>query len=209
MSFEKYIQIIDKDFIKDIDFINEMVKRLNLDKTSKILDIGTGIGAMSILLAINGFQVLTGEPEEGSDDKPGHHHGEHHDYHSHDENFHGSWLDWKESAEEIGVKNMIEFQHFNAEKLPFATESYDGIFMYDTLQHIHDRERVLNESIRVLNPGGKLCVIEWSKKTIEEENEKYGYGIDFIDPKEFLNRNDIIIKNHPGEYVNFFIIQKR
>ena len=209
MSLEEYKQIIDKDFIKDIDFIDKTIKDLNLDKHSKILDIDTGIGAMSILLAINGYQVLTGEPEEDRESEVDHHHGEQHEHHSHDEHFHGNWSDWRESAKAVGVENRIDFQYFNAEKLPFSAGSYDGIFMYDTLQHIHDRELALNECIRVLKSEGYLCVIEWSKKTIKEDKEKYGYEIDFIDPKVYLNRNDILIKNFLGEYVIFNIIQKK
>ena len=209
MSLEKYKQIIDADFIKDIDFIDKKIKDLNLNKQSKILDIGTGIGAMSILLAINGYHVLTGEPDEDSEMNKDHHHGEQHEHHSHDEHFHGSWSDWRESAKAVGVEDRIDYQHFNAEKLPFLAGSYDGIFMYDTLQHIHDRGLALNECIRVLKTEGYLCVIEWSKKTIKEDKEKYGYEIDFIDPKVYLNSDDILIKIFSGEYVIFNIIQKK
>jgi len=209
LSLEKYKQIIDADFIKDIDFIDKIIKDLNLNKQSKILDIGTGIGAMSILLAINGYHVLTGEPDEDNEMNKDHHHGEQHEHHSHDEHFNGSWSDWRESAKAIGVEDRIDYQHFNAEKLPFSANSYDGIFMYDTLQHIHDRELALNECIRVLKSEGFLCVIEWSKKTKKEDKEKYGYEIDFIDPKVYLNRDDIFIETFSGEYVIFYIIQKK
>jgi ubiquinone/menaquinone biosynthesis C-methylase UbiE len=210
LSLERYKQIIEKDFIQDIDFIDEMIKKLNLDKNSKILDIGTGIGAMSILLAINGFSVLTGEPKEDTErDEWFHHHGENHDHHSHDEHFHGEWSDWRESAKKVGVENRIKYQNFNAENLPFDAETFDGIFIYDSLQHIHDRELTLNECIKVLKNDGKLCVIEWSEKSIKEDKEKYGYEIDFIDPKDYLNRDDVLIKKITGEYVNFYIIQKK
>ncbi|GAG21489.1 unnamed protein product, partial [marine sediment metagenome] len=61
MSLEKYKEVIHKDFLKDIDFINKTIIKLNLPPDSKIIDIGTGIGAMSILLALNNLNVLTGE----------------------------------------------------------------------------------------------------------------------------------------------------
>ena len=59
MSLEKYKEVIHKDFLKDIDFIDKTIKHLNIQSDSKILDIGTGIGAMAILLALNNFTVLT------------------------------------------------------------------------------------------------------------------------------------------------------
>ena len=109
--------IINKDFIKDIDFMDNTIKKLNLDKNSKILDIGTGIGAMCILLAINGFNVLTGEPKEYSErDENDHYLNKNH----HNHEFEWEWSDWRESAKIIGVENIIEFRHFTAENLPFS-----------------------------------------------------------------------------------------
>lgn len=43
------------------------MRKINLAKRAKILDIGTGQGIMSINLAIHGYDVLTEEPEEGSE----------------------------------------------------------------------------------------------------------------------------------------------
>ncbi len=58
LGMKKFKKVIHEDFAKDATINN-----LNLDKNSKIFDIGTGLGAMVILLALNGFDVLTGEPE--------------------------------------------------------------------------------------------------------------------------------------------------
>ena len=81
--------------------------------------------------------------------------------------------------------------------------------MYDSLQHIQNRERALNECLRVLSPEGLLCVIEWSKKAIREDKEKYGFEIDYIDPVDYLNRKDIIVKVYNGEFNNCYILRKR
>lgn len=218
MSLDKYKQVIHEDFLKDIDFIDKTIKELNLNPDSKILDIGTGIGAMAILLALNHFSVLTGEPK--INEKTDHSVHNSHDHNRHSEVYHenqhiGSekeeliqWGDWKESAEKLNVLDRIKYQHFNVEKLPFPSESFNGIFMYDTLQHVQNRDIALEECLRVLIPDGVICVIEWSKETIEKENEEYGYGIEYVNPMDYLRSSKVSIEMNSGKFVIIYLIQK-
>ncbi len=46
--------------------------------------------------------------------------------------------------------------------LPFADNSFDGIYTMETLVHAFDHKKVLNEFLRVLKPGGKLVLFEYS-----------------------------------------------
>lgn len=201
MNLKKYKKIFGE-FTEDAEFMNENIKKLNFDKNCKILDIGTGIGAMSSLLALNGFNVLTGEPEVDS----GRNNLDHEHHHQHENHDWQAWGNWKESAKSLGVLKKIKFQYFNAQDLPFDDESFNGIFLYDSLQHIQNRELALKECIRVLKPGGKIIIIEWNKKQIEEEYKKFGYKIEFINPEEFTNRNDISVELNPGKHVNIYIL---
>ena len=220
MSLEKYKEVIHKDFLKDIDFIDKTIKKLNLHPDSKIIDIGTGIGAMSILLALNNLNVLTGEPKI---DHEIHHLNNHNHSHNHGhcskachEGHHEDivkenwehWGDWKVSAKKLGVLDRIKYQHFNVEKLPFISESFDGIFMYDTLQHVRNRDIALKECMRILSPDGIICVIEWSKETIERENEAYGYEIEYVDPRNYIKTSNLSVETFPGKYVIIYIMQK-
>lgn len=212
MSLEKYKQVINEDFTKDVDFMSKTISKLNLDNKSMILEIGTGIGAMSILLALKGFNVLTGEPEVNheKDEFDHHSHKKHQECHGegHHEHIDGVWNDWRESAKAVGVYNKIKYQYFDAENLPFSQKTFDGIFMYDSLQHIKNRKLAIEECLRVLKPSGIICVIEWNQKSIDEDYDKYGYNIDKIDPRQILNKDDISTEIFKGEYINIFIFRK-
>ena len=206
MSLEQYKRVIGQEFTKDADLIDRTIQGLGLDPTAKILDVGTGMGAMSILLAINGFDVLTGQPEqdlEHDHEAHPHEHGGGHEHH------HGCGeLDWRANARALGVESKIRFRYLDAEHLDFPPASFDAAFMYDTLQHIGDRERALNGCLRVVKPGGVLCVIEWNKRAIREDEERYGFTLDYVDPREILHRDDVRITVSGGRSVNVFVIRK-
>lgn len=207
MSLEQYRRVIGQEFTKDANLIDRTIRGLGLDPTAGILDIGTGMGAMSILLAMNGFDVLTGQPEhdEELDEHQAHgqEHGGGHDHH------HGcGGLDWRANARALGVEAKIRFLYLDAEDLDLPAASFDAAFMYDTLQHIGDRERALNGCLRVVKPGGVLCVIEWNKRTIREDEERYGFTLDYVDPREILDRDDVRITVSEGRSVNVFVIRK-
>jgi SAM-dependent methyltransferase len=202
MDLEEYKKVIGEDFSKDADFIDRAIKTLNLGKDSKILDVGTGWGAMAILLALNGFQVLTGQPEKDPEWEDQKNHEYSHDHHHGFPDF-----DWRKNAKLVGVEDMIEFQNLDAHNLDFPHGSFDGVFMYDALQHMKNREIALNECIRVSSYDGIVCVIEWNKETVESENKEFGYDIEYVDPKKILKRDDIKIEVVPGDYVNIYLIK--
>jgi SAM-dependent methyltransferase len=61
-------------------------------------------------------------------------------------------------AEHKGLTNM-EFHVGEGEHLPFAEGSFDIITSYDVFEHVHDLDRVFDECMRVLKPGGRLLAI--------------------------------------------------
>ncbi|GAH38531.1 unnamed protein product, partial [marine sediment metagenome] len=199
----------------DADFINDIIVNLNLKKSSKILDIGTGMGAMSTLLALNGFNVLTGEPEIDPEKDNIDHHDHHHEENSevqneyHEEHNWELWNDWRTSAKNLGVEAQITFQNFDVQELSFENESFDGIFLYDTLQHVKNRVIALNECLRVVKNDGVIVVLEWTKKQIEEDFKIYGYKIEYIDPRDIIDRADIRIEELNSEVVNVYLLRKK
>ena len=64
MDFQEMKINFGEHFARYADFIDETVRELRIPTDSQILDIGTGYGTMALILAYNGFNVITGEPEE-------------------------------------------------------------------------------------------------------------------------------------------------
>lgn len=107
------------------------------DHQGKILDMAAGVGTFVLQGLRSGYDVYGLEPES-----------------------------WK-----IAYFNMkIKEGHYPrwylgriikgvGESLPFQNESFDYITTYQTLEHVANVEKCLEEMIRVLKPGGKLKIM--------------------------------------------------
>ncbi|MDG9669857.1 bifunctional demethylmenaquinone methyltransferase/2-methoxy-6-polyprenyl-1,4-benzoquinol methylase UbiE [Hahella sp. CR1] len=64
-----------------------------------------------------------------------------------------------------GYGDNIEFVQANAEALPFPDNSFDCVSIAFGLRNVTDKDQALREMQRVLRPGGRLLVLEFSKPT--------------------------------------------
>ncbi|MCI0509090.1 demethylmenaquinone methyltransferase /2-octaprenyl-6-methoxy-1,4-benzoquinone methylase [Chromohalobacter marismortui] len=62
-----------------------------------------------------------------------------------------------------GVGDNVDYVQANAETLPFADNSFDCITIAFGLRNVTDKEAALHSMARVLKPGGRLLVLEFSK----------------------------------------------
>lgn len=67
----------------------------------------------------------------------------------------------------------------DAEKLPFETESFDRVSVGFGLRNMTHKDRALAEMHRVLRPGGKLLVLEFSKvaRPLEKAYDWYSFSV--------------------------------
>ena len=62
-----------------------------------------------------------------------------------------------------GLVSGLRWAQLNAEKLPFPDASFDAVTMAFGLRNVTDKTQALLDIHRVLKPGGRLLVLEFSK----------------------------------------------
>lgn len=67
---------------------------------------------------------------------------------------------------DCGIISNVSYAQLNAEALPFPDNCFDVITMAFGLRNVTDKDQALREMCRVLKPGGKLLVLEFSKVKI-------------------------------------------
>jgi demethylmenaquinone methyltransferase/2-methoxy-6-polyprenyl-1,4-benzoquinol methylase len=85
--------------------------------------------------------------------------------------------------EDAGLIGNIEYVQANAEQLPFTNDYFDRITIAFGLRNITHKDAALASFYRVLKPGGKLLILEFSKPTHSLLNKVYDFYSFNIIPK--------------------------
>ena len=184
IGLEKAKNILGEKFSFGADFLYQTVEELKLKKSEKILDIGTGFGIMSIILALHGYNVITGEPE-------GH-----------------NWANWNESAKKVSVEDLITFKFFQAEDLPFESKTFDSLFCYTSFHHIDDKYSALGEFMRVTKDKGLIVIFEFTPSGIEIVRQRRPSHPDAVNPEDFTRNLLLSLEIKKGKYINAYIYKK-
>ena len=72
-----------------------------------------------------------------------------------------------------GVAGNVEFVIADAEELPFDDNTFDCITIAFGLRNVTNKDRALQSMFRVLRPGGRLLILEFSKPVIPGLNKIY------------------------------------
>ena len=109
------------------------VRAIDPQPGERILDIAAGTGTSSVALAKTGARVVAVDFSPGM------------------------------VAEGRRKHPELEFIEANAEKLPFVDNEFDAVTISFGLRNINDPRAALAEMYRVLKPGGRLVICEFSK----------------------------------------------
>lgn len=74
-----------------------------------------------------------------------------------------------------GVLGNVDYTLANAEQLPFPDNYFDCITIAFGLRNVTHKERALESMFRVLKPGGKALVLEFSKPQPELLSKAYDF----------------------------------
>lgn len=72
-----------------------------------------------------------------------------------------------------GIMGNVEFVQADAENLPFPDNHFDCVIIGFGLRNITDKDAALRSMYRVLKPGGRLLVLEFSKPALPGLNKIY------------------------------------
>lgn len=81
---------------------------------------------------------------------------------------------------ELGVAGNVRFVQADAEALPFPDNYFDCITIAFGLRNVTHKDRAIASMLRVLKPGGRLLVLEFSKpgnKLLSKAYDQYSFRL--------------------------------
>ncbi|WJG09106.1 bifunctional demethylmenaquinone methyltransferase/2-methoxy-6-polyprenyl-1,4-benzoquinol methylase UbiE [Aliiglaciecola sp. LCG003] len=79
----------------------------------------------------------------------------------------------RDKLRNLGLVGNLEYVQANAEMLPFPDNTFDVITIAFGLRNVTDKDKALASMYRVLKPGGRLLVLEFSKPQSELLTKAY------------------------------------
>lgn len=144
----------------DIRWRKKAIKLLKKDQPKQILDIATGTGDFAIeALALNpdkvtGVDISVGMLNVG-----------------------------REKMKKRGLDHKIELLTGDSEQLQFEDNKFDAVIVSFGVRNFENLEKGLADMYRVLKPGGKTVILEFSKPKSFPFKQLYNFYFKWILPK--------------------------
>lgn len=89
----------------------------------------------------------------------------------------------RDKLRDLGIVGNVDYVQANAEELPFPDNTFDIITIAFGLRNVTDKDKALASMYRVLKPGGRLLVLEFSKPSNEMLSKAYDFYSFHLLPK--------------------------
>jgi demethylmenaquinone methyltransferase/2-methoxy-6-polyprenyl-1,4-benzoquinol methylase len=153
----------------DLSWRKKAIRQLKKDNPRTILDVATGTADMAILEA----RLLNPQKIVGID-------------------ISGQMLELgRKKVEKEGVSALIELQLADSEAINFPDNSFEAVTVAFGVRNFEHLEKGLKEMLRVMKPGGKLVVLEFSRPRIKFFRSLYNLYLGIIAPEvaRWFSRN--------------------
>ena len=108
-----------------------------------------------------------------------------------------------------GVVNNVQFSQADAQHLPFPDNTFDVITIAFGLRNVTDKALALDSMYRVLKPGGRLLILEFSKPQSEILSKIYdAYSFNVLPKLGKLFANDADSYQYLAESIRMHPDQK-
>jgi len=144
----------------DVGWRKKAIQQIASLKPKTILDVATGTADVAIMASgilkpekITGIDISDGMLEIG-----------------------------RQKVEKAGLKGIIELLNGDSETINFKDNTFDAVTVAFGVRNFQQLEKGLSEILRVLKPGGKLVVLEFSKPKMQGVKSMYNLYMKVICP---------------------------
>ncbi|SHN19810.1 demethylmenaquinone methyltransferase / 2-methoxy-6-polyprenyl-1,4-benzoquinol methylase [Cyclobacterium lianum] len=144
----------------DIVWRKKAIRMLKKDRPALILDIATGTGDFAIeALALEPKKVIGVDISEGM------------------------LREGRKKMKEKKLDHIIDLQLGDSEKLLFEENKFDAVIVSFGVRNFENLEKGLRDMHRVLKPGGKTVILEFSKPKKFPMKQAYSFYFRYILPQ--------------------------
>ncbi|HEY5405588.1 MAG TPA: bifunctional demethylmenaquinone methyltransferase/2-methoxy-6-polyprenyl-1,4-benzoquinol methylase UbiE [Ginsengibacter sp.] len=161
----------------DVRWRKKAIKELASIQPKNILDVATGTGDF----AVTSYKILKPEQITGIDISEG-------------------MLEiGRKKIKNLGLEGEIRLLNGDSEAIFFKDSSFDAVTVAFGVRNFENLEGGLSEIYRVLKPGGKLVILEFSKPSLPVIKNLYNFYMKFVTPKigKLISKN-----NEAYQYLN-------
>ena len=144
----------------DIIWRKKAIKELLASKPSKILDVATGTGdfAFEAIKILKPAQVIGVDISEGM------------------------LAIANQKIEKRNMQDIFEVRLGDSERLSFTDGFFDAVTVAFGVRNFENLELGLTDMLRVLKPGGKVVILEFSKPKVFPVKQLYSFYFKYITP---------------------------
>jgi ubiquinone/menaquinone biosynthesis C-methylase UbiE len=185
-----------KKLYQNYGFDIDKERKFVLDKAEPlfgdILEVGTGKGHFSLVLAKEGYRFISVDVSKEEQDMA------------------------KLNLCYFGLEESVDFRIEDAEHLSFEDKSFDTIFSINTVHHLKNPFKVMDEFIRILSFEGKIFLSDFTKKGFEILDKIHATdgrihektNIALYDVREYFKNKGFVIDQHESKFQEMLSIYR-